>query len=143
MGRFRLTSRAALGNWGDLRIDGYIGGKQVISKSLSGRGVGRKFSAVADDTTLAADGADTTRVVLRVTDEFDAILPFVNDAVRSRVSRDRRRSSATIRFRCWRNRSHLGQGAGDGRQGEVDCHSSVAWRQQVEFDIVPAAPEYV
>ena len=25
--------------WGDLRIDGFIGGKQVISKSLSGKGV--------------------------------------------------------------------------------------------------------
>jgi beta-galactosidase len=29
-----------------------------------------------------ADGADTTRVVLRVTDEFDAIRPFANDAIR-------------------------------------------------------------
>ena len=31
--------------------------------------------------TLIADGADTTRVVLRVTDEFDAIRPFANDAI--------------------------------------------------------------
>jgi beta-galactosidase len=29
-----------------------------------------------------ADGADTTRVVLRVTDEYDAIRPFANDAIR-------------------------------------------------------------
>jgi len=29
-----------------------------------------------------ADGADTTRVVLRVTDEFDAIRPFANDPVK-------------------------------------------------------------
>jgi len=35
-----------------------------------------------DDTTLIADGADTTRVVLRVTDEFDAIRPFAGDAIR-------------------------------------------------------------
>jgi beta-galactosidase len=28
-----------------------------------------------------ADGADTTRVVLRVTDEYDAIRPFANDAI--------------------------------------------------------------
>jgi beta-galactosidase len=30
---------------------------------------------------LVADGADSTRVVLRVTDEFGAIRPFANDAV--------------------------------------------------------------
>ena len=30
--------------WGDLRADGFISGKQVISKSLSGRGVDTKFA---------------------------------------------------------------------------------------------------
>jgi beta-galactosidase len=68
--------------WDDLRIDGYIHGKQVISRSFSGKGVDQKFALLPDDTTLAADGADTTRVVLRVTDEFDAIRPFANDAIR-------------------------------------------------------------
>jgi len=72
--------------WGDLRIDGYIRGKQVISRSFSGKGIDRKFTLLPDDTTLAADGADTTRVVLRVTDEFDAIRPFANDAIRFELS---------------------------------------------------------
>jgi beta-galactosidase len=67
--------------WGDLRIDGYIKGKQVISKTLSGDGADRKFTALPDDTTLVADGADTTRVVLRVTDEFGAIRPYANDSI--------------------------------------------------------------
>ena len=67
--------------WGDLRIDGYIEGKQVISRSFSGKGIDQKFTLLPDDTTLIADGADTTRVVLRVTDEFDAIRPFANDAI--------------------------------------------------------------
>ena len=67
--------------WGDLRIDGFIKGKQVISKSLSGEGVDRKFTAVPDDTTLVADGADTTRVVLRVTDEFGAIRSYADDPI--------------------------------------------------------------
>jgi beta-galactosidase len=67
--------------WGDLRIDGYLNGKQVISKSLSGRGVDRKFSLAPDDLTLKADGADTTRVVFRVTDEFGAIRTYANDPV--------------------------------------------------------------
>ena len=35
-----------------------------------------------DDTDLIADGADSTRVVLRVTDEFGAVQPFANDAVK-------------------------------------------------------------
>ena len=34
-----------------------------------------------DDTTLVADGADTTRIVLRVTDEFGAIRTYANDPV--------------------------------------------------------------
>jgi beta-galactosidase len=67
--------------WGDLRIDGYLKGEKVITKSLSGRGVDRKFVLLPDDLALAGDGADTTRVVLRVTDEFGAIRPFANDPV--------------------------------------------------------------
>lgn len=67
--------------WGDLRIDGYLKGEKVISKSLSGRGVDRKFMLLPDDTSLVADGADTTRVVLRVTDEFGAVRTYANDPV--------------------------------------------------------------
>jgi beta-galactosidase len=68
--------------WGDLRLEGYIQGKQVIAKDFSGRGVDVKFALLPDDTKLIADGADTTRVVLRVTDEFDRIRPFANDAIK-------------------------------------------------------------
>ena len=72
----------AAGNWGDLRIDGFLQGKHVISKTMSGRGVDQKFAVLPDDTQLHADGADTTRVVLRVTDEFGAIRPFANDVIK-------------------------------------------------------------
>jgi len=68
--------------WGDLRIDGYIQGKKVISKSMSGKGVDTKFILLPDDTELVADGADSTRAVLRVTDEFGAVRPFANDAIK-------------------------------------------------------------
>ena len=68
--------------WGDLRLEGYIQGKQVIVKRYSGKGIDQKFTLLPDDTSLVADGADTTRVVLRVTDEFDAIRPFANDAIK-------------------------------------------------------------
>jgi beta-galactosidase len=67
--------------WGDLRVEGFINGKQVISKSLSGRGVDTVFALVSDDRELHADGADTTRVVLRVTDEFGAIRTYANDPI--------------------------------------------------------------
>jgi beta-galactosidase len=68
-------------NWGDLRIDGYIGGKQVVSKRYSGDGADRRFVVKADDTELLADGADTTRVVIRVNDQYGAIRPFANDGI--------------------------------------------------------------
>jgi beta-galactosidase len=79
---FVADLKEAVRNWGDLRIDGFIQGKQVISKVLSGRGVDQKFALLADDASLIADGADSTRVVLRVTDEFGAIRPFANDAIK-------------------------------------------------------------
>ena len=68
-------------HWGDLRIDGFIQGKQVISKSLSGRGVTQKFVLLPDDLELKADGADTTRIVLRATDEYGATTTYANDAI--------------------------------------------------------------
>jgi beta-galactosidase len=68
--------------WGDLRIEGYLQGKQVVVKNYSSKGIDEKFAILPDDTTLHADGADSTRVVLRVTDRFDAIRPFANDAVK-------------------------------------------------------------
>ncbi len=67
--------------WGDLRIDGFLNGKQAISKTLSGKGVDSRFVLVADDHELMADGADATRVVLRVTDEFGAIRPYADDPI--------------------------------------------------------------
>ena len=78
---FSVDLAKTLKGWGDLRVDGFINGKQVISKTYSGEGVDRRFSLVADDRQLDGDGADTTRLVLRVTDEFGAIRPYANDPV--------------------------------------------------------------
>ena len=68
--------------WGDLKIEGYIQGKLVTTKLMSGCGVDTKFLLLPDDTRLLADGADSTRVVLRITDEFGCVRPFANDAVK-------------------------------------------------------------
>jgi len=72
--------------WGDLRIEGYIQGKKVIEKRLSGRGVDAQFTVQPDDTALTGDGADATRVVLRVSDEFGAIRPSANDSITLELS---------------------------------------------------------
>ena len=69
------------GGWGDLRIDGYLGGKKVISKTMSGQGVDRQFHVEPDDAELIGDGIDATRVVFRVTDEFGAARPFATGAI--------------------------------------------------------------
>ncbi|MGC2889350.1 MAG: glycoside hydrolase family 2 TIM barrel-domain containing protein [Candidatus Acidiferrum sp.] len=69
-------------HWGDLRIEGYLNSKLAITKTLSGRGIDQKFVLLPDDTSLHADGADTTRVVLRVTDEYGAIRPLANDSIK-------------------------------------------------------------
>jgi beta-galactosidase len=79
---FIADFRELFHRWGDLRIEGYIRGKRVIAKNFSGQGVDSKFMIVPDDRTLIADGADSTRVVFRVTDEFGAIRPFANDSIK-------------------------------------------------------------
>jgi beta-galactosidase len=83
---FSVTFGERLRNWGDLRIDGFIDGRQVISKTYSGRGVDHAFKLLPDDTTLVADGADSTRVVVRVEDEFGNIRPFAADAITFQLS---------------------------------------------------------
>jgi beta-galactosidase len=78
---FSIDLAKAQHEWGDLRIDGYLKGQQVVSKTYSGRGVDQKFLVHSDDAELSADGADSTRVVFRVTDEFGAIRPYANDPI--------------------------------------------------------------
>lgn len=77
----KLDLKKVRASWGDLRIDGLLNGKRVISKSLSGKGVDSKFFLLPDDLELQADGADSTRVVLRVTDEFGAVRTYANDPI--------------------------------------------------------------
>ena len=68
-------------DFGDLRIEGYIGGKLVATKYMSGEGVDQKFVLLPDEVELMADGADTTRIVMRVTDEYGNVRPFANDPI--------------------------------------------------------------
>ena len=83
---FSVEARNIRAGWGDLRIEGYIQGKLVIARTMSGKGIDQKFTLLPDDTRLMADEADTTRVVLRVTDEFGAVRPFAADPIRFELS---------------------------------------------------------
>ena len=71
----------SFGNWGDLKIEGYIGGKLVATKTLSGSGTDDKLVVKPDDSELIADGRDATRVVLAVTDQYDNLRPFATAAI--------------------------------------------------------------
>ena len=112
--------------WGDLRLEGYIQGKQVIVKKYSGKGIDQKFTLLPDDTSLIADGADTTRVVLRVTDEFDAIRPFANDAIKFELEGPAEIIGDNPFCRGGRNRSDLDSSQRAGRNRAADGDASGA-----------------
>jgi len=79
---FRTNLHSAIGKaWEDLRIEGYIGGKMVIERKMSAKGVDKQFLVEADDKELFADGIDMTRVVFRVADEFGNTRPFAQAAI--------------------------------------------------------------
>jgi beta-galactosidase len=67
--------------WEDLRIEGFLHGQHVITRTMSAAGVDRQFHLEADDAELHADGSDATRVVFRVTDEFGNPRPFATGAI--------------------------------------------------------------
>jgi beta-galactosidase len=65
----------------DLKIEGYVNGAKVIEKQYSSKGIDQKFVVLPDDTVLVADGADTTRVVFRVTDEYGCVCRYSTGAI--------------------------------------------------------------
>ena len=79
---FVTNLRAGIGGgWDDLRIEGYIGGKKVIERKMSAKGVDRQLLVEPDDRELLGDGLDMTRVVMKVVDEFGNVRPFSNAAI--------------------------------------------------------------
>jgi beta-galactosidase len=65
----------------DLRIDGYLNGARVLSRSLAGDPAGDRLSLAADDTVIDGNGVDATRLVLRAVDKFGAPRPYVTGPV--------------------------------------------------------------
>jgi len=70
-----------LNPWGDLKIEGFLKGKLAKTLTLSGSGKDTDLKVMPDDTELAGDGRDTTRVALMVTDEYGNIMPFATGAI--------------------------------------------------------------
>jgi len=54
----------------ELRMDGYVGDRLALSKSFSFDPAQDQFLLAADDAQLFGDGADATRLVFKVADQF-------------------------------------------------------------------------
>ena len=65
----------------DLRIDGYVGGERVLSRSFASDTSGDALSVTADDAEIAGDGVDATRVAFRALDRYGAARPYVTGDV--------------------------------------------------------------
>ena len=65
----------------ELRIDGYLGDRQVATVRMSADPARDRLSLTADDTSLAADGSDATRLTFRALDAYGHQRPHVTGAV--------------------------------------------------------------
>jgi beta-galactosidase len=127
----------------DLRIEGYLAGKKVIEKKYSSKGIDQQFLVLPDDTTLIADGADATRVVLRVTDEFGNLLRYATAAIAfslegpAEVIGD---NPFSLMGGCGAVWVRAGQSPGTAR---LTARHSALGTREVEIKIVAAEPERV
>lgn len=69
----------------ELRIDGYVGGKRVISRSFSSDAGHDQLLLRAEDDSLRADGSDATRIVFGVVDRFGAPRAFAEGTVKLKI----------------------------------------------------------
>jgi beta-galactosidase len=65
----------------DLRIDGYLGGVQVATRSLAAGPAGDRLALAADDAEIDGDGVDATRLAFQAVDKFGAPRPYVTGPV--------------------------------------------------------------
>jgi beta-galactosidase len=60
----------------ELRVDGYVDGRRVLTRHFASDPAGDRLAVSADDDRLVADGSDVTRVVFRAVDRFGAARPY-------------------------------------------------------------------
>ncbi len=83
MGNGHLTWGRALS---DLRVVGYLNGSPVAEQIIAADGLPAALTLTPDDSELVADGADMTRLVLKLVDRFGNTLPFANAVVTVEVA---------------------------------------------------------
>ncbi len=66
---------------GQLRADCYIGGQIVATDTKFTPGAATRLTLTADDSSIKADGADMTRVVVKALDSNNQVVPTNNAAV--------------------------------------------------------------
>jgi beta-galactosidase len=62
----------------ELRIEGYVGGRQVLTRSFSSDASKDQLLFAADSDELVADGTDAVRLEFKVADRYGAIRPFAD-----------------------------------------------------------------
>lgn len=70
----------------ELRIDGYVGNKRVLSRSFSSNSADDRLHVAAEDAELHPDGSDATRVAFAVVDKFGAPRAFAEGIVTLHVT---------------------------------------------------------
>jgi beta-galactosidase len=65
----------------ELRIDGYLNGEKVASRSFSADPARDRLSLTADDAEIDGDGVDATRLAFRAVDRYGNARPYVTGAV--------------------------------------------------------------
>jgi len=82
---FQIMGQKIHATWGienaHLRVVGYLNGQAVAEQTISARGLPHALELKADFTELRADGADMTRLVFRIVDEYGNRLPYTNQCV--------------------------------------------------------------
>jgi beta-galactosidase len=82
---YQIRGLAIHSTWGvenaDLRLVGYLKGQKVAEQRIAARGLPHALELKADFTELNADGADMTRLVFRIVDEYRNRLPYTNQVV--------------------------------------------------------------
>jgi len=69
----------------ELRVDGYVGDRRVLSRSFSSDPAFDQFVVAVDDPSLIADGIDSTRLSFKVADRFGNERPYVKGEVSLRL----------------------------------------------------------
>jgi beta-galactosidase len=65
----------------ELRIDGYLGGRKVASRSFDADPSHDRLALEADDPVIDGDGADATRLAFRAVDRYGNARPYVGGLV--------------------------------------------------------------